>query len=103
MASDALTGNTGETGRQMTLDHEDIAAIAVQMAPLLAPLLASMLAGSVPLLPLVPSGDEGGQMMTDHELVMLMSQTDPLKAIREREKRLRDSQPRKGSRKRKAA
>jgi len=83
----------------VTLDHEDIAAIAERVAQLLAPMLAGSASPSPP--PPDPSGEVEGQMMTDHELVLLMSQPDPLKAIREREKRLRESRPRK-SRKLKA-
>ena len=87
----------------MTLDHEDIAAIAAQVAQLLAPMLAGAGKASPSPTPDVPQEEEPGQVMDDREFVLLMSQPNLLKAIREREKRLREARPRKTTKKRKVA
>ena len=85
----------------MTLDREDIEAIAAQVAQLLAPMLAGTAISLTTPSPVL--GEDVPNALTDYELVLMMSQPDPLKAIRDREKRLREAQPRKGSRNRRAA
>lgn len=83
----------------MTLDHEDIAAIAAQVVELLAPMLQGA-SKAIPT-PIEPEEEAGG--MGSYAFTMLMSQPDLLGAIRAREKRLREERKHKAPKKRKAA